>query len=75
MSRATLTFTLPEERDDLNLAFHGLDWALVAEDMDTKLRNLLKHGGHGYDDHTLEYVRDTLHEILDDHAVSFDMIT
>ena len=74
--KATLEFDMLEERDDLNFAIHGLDWALVALDIDNELRNRLKYG-HQFKsaDEALETVRDRLFEIMDDHNVNLDMIT
>ena len=74
--KAILEFDMLEERDDLNFALHGLDWALVAWDMDQELRKFLKYG-HEFTsiDSALETVRDRLFEILEDHNVNMDMIT
>ena len=74
MSTVALIFDLPEEHEEFNLAYCGSDWALVSFDLSQKLRNLLKYDSKGYDEHTLEYVRDTLIEIMDSHDVSLDMI-
>ena len=75
MSTVTFTFDMPEDREEFSHAYHGLDWALVCWDLHTKLRNLLKYGDHKHDDATLEYLQDTLFEIMDDHGVDLDMIT
>ena len=74
--RATLEFNLPEEREDHNLAIHGLDFALVCWDMDVKLRNWLKYG-HKFKtaDEALEAARDYLCEAMETHNVNFDMIS
>jgi len=74
--KATLEFDMLEEKDDLNFALHGLDWALVAWDMDDKLRGYLKYG-HKFQsiDEALETVREQLHEKIDEHNVDLDMIT
>ena len=74
--KAILEFDMLEERDDLNFALHGLDWALVAWDMDNELRRYLKYGQVFKSvDEALETIRDSLHEIMDDHNVNLDMIT
>ena len=40
---AVLFFSLPEEQSAHLAAMHGLDWALVALDMDDYLRGRLKY--------------------------------
>lgn len=63
------------ELAELDLARHGHDWALVARDVDNQLREWLKYG-HEFEDafSALEAVREHLHELLANHAVSFAMI-
>lgn len=45
MPTATLTFNLPEERYEHLLALHGPAFQSVLEDLDARLRSLIKHGG------------------------------
>ena len=73
--KAILTFNMPEDKGDFNLAYHGTDWAFVCLDLSQKLRSLLKYDSQGYDEHTLEFVRDLLYDLMDDNEVSLDMIT
>ena len=42
--KAILEFNLPEDEEQFNTASKGMDWALVAWDMDQILRDKLKHG-------------------------------
>ena len=71
--KATLEFTLPEDRSEHHLAIHASDWWLVAWDLDQWLRSALKHG-HNYDsaDAALEGARDELHELIAARGVSLD---
>ena len=74
--KGTLEFNLPEEREDHSLAIHGLDFALVCWDMDTKLRGWLKHG-HKFKtaDEAIESARENLFELLENYNVNLDMIS
>jgi hypothetical protein len=44
MSKVTLSFTLPEERSDLNAALYGQEALCVLFEIDNKCRSLLKYG-------------------------------
>lgn len=73
--KAFLVFDFPEDRGDHDMALHGLDWALVAWDMDQWLRRQIKYGPAAeLDDLTLEKVRDVLRTAISDHGVSLDDI-
>jgi hypothetical protein len=68
---ATLTFTLPEEAEDLDLARKGADWRIVAEDMDAYLRGRLRHEDLPPDaDKALDEARQKLHEFLAERGLS-----
>jgi len=63
--KAILEFQLPDDREGLSYALHGLDWALVTWDVDQKLRGWLKYG-HDFKtaDAALESCRDFIRETL-----------
>lgn len=63
---ATLTFTLPEESDDLDLARKASDWRSLVEDLDAHLRSRLKYeeGLSEEADKALQATRDKLHDLL-----------
>ena len=42
--KATLEFNIPEEREEFNAACYAMDLRLALNDVDQKLRALLKHG-------------------------------
>jgi len=68
---ATLTFTLPEEADDLDLARRGADWRIVVEDMDAYLRGRLKHEDLPPDaDKALDEARQRLYEFVAERGLS-----
>ena len=41
---AILSFELPEDRGEFEIATRSMDWALVAWVLDQKLRGILKYG-------------------------------
>jgi len=69
---ATLTFTLPEEAEELDLARKGVDWRIVVEDMDGYLRGRMKYedGLHEEADKALDAARQKLHEFLAERGLS-----
>ena len=72
MSKATLTFDMPEEQVEFDLAYHGSDYHNVLWDLDQELRNWLKHG-HEFKEtgEALEAVRSRIHELMEDQGVHF----
>ena len=76
--RATLTFELPEEKCELDIAVHAMDWAVFAWDLDQKLRGIIKYGetygGKTIDVEDAELIREILHDTLDEHNLNLDMI-
>ena len=68
---ATLTFQLPEEADDLDLARKGADWRSLVEDLDNYLRGRLKYEDLPPDaDKALDEARQKLHEFLAERGLS-----
>jgi hypothetical protein len=68
---ATLTFQLPEEADDLDLARKGSDWRIVLEDMDAHLRSRLKHEDLPEDvNAALDAARQHLHALVAERGLS-----
>ena len=69
---AILKFNLPEDKEEFDVASKGMDWALVAWDMDQLLRNKLKYEEHGTDtEKTLEEVRELLYDLMDVKNLTF----
>lgn len=73
---ATLTFTMPDDRDAHTLAVHALDLYCVMCDLRDAMRTALKHG-HKWatPDAAIEGLRDVMEESMRDHGVSTDMVS
>ena len=70
--KAILEFNLPADEEQFDAANRGMDWALVAWDMDQLLRNKLKYEEHVHDTRkTLEEIRKTLNELLIDKGLNY----
>lgn len=69
--KATLKFNLPEEKSEFDIAVNSMGWALAIWDLDNFLRENIKYKEAGKD---YEDIREKLHNILDDHILSFDSI-
>jgi hypothetical protein len=80
MPTGTLTFNLPEEQSDFNLASNASKWYLIAWDMDQFLRNKIRYPEDTSDNkgksdeyyQTLQEVRDALWENMNDRGLDFD---
>ena len=71
--KATLEFTLPEEREEFYAANHGMDYRMVIEDVLRLLRDKLKYGElSGPEDAIYERLRQDIYAALDDRGVSVD---
>ena len=70
--KAILEFNLPEDKEEFDVASKGMDWALVAWDMDQLLRNKLKYGKLLPNTRTeLEEIRDTLNVMITDKGLTY----
>ena len=70
--KAILEFNLPEDEEQLNAANKGMDWALLAWDIDQLLRNKLKYSDLLPNTRAeLEEIRDTLNEMLADRGLTY----
>ena len=80
MPTGTLTFNLPEEQSDFNLASNASKWYLIAWDMDQFLRNKIRYpedtgDNKGKSDEyyqALQEVRDAFWENMNDRGLDFD---
>jgi hypothetical protein len=68
MSKVTLTFNIPEEREEMQYALHGVEYSIVLSDLDNWLRAMTKY----QDIETVEVdkVRDKLRELLSERDLS-----
>ena len=69
---AILKFDLPDDKEEFDAASKGMDWALVAWDIDQLLRNKLKYGKLLPNTRAeLEEIRKTLNEMLADRGLNY----
>lgn len=70
-----LKFKLPEDVKAFKLAASALDWALVAWEMDQKMRSIIKYQEVSEETaDKIQELRDALCEELEDNGLSFNMI-
>ena len=70
--KATIEFNLPEDEEQFNAANKGMDWALLAWDIDQLLRDKLKYGKLLPNTRAeLEEIRDTLNEMVIDRGLKY----
>ncbi len=74
--KATLEFTLPDEREEHLVAVHAENLYFALYEIDGQLRNWLKHG-HEFKtaDEALEAVREFLNDELRDRNCSLEMMS
>lgn len=73
--KATLVYTLPEDKEDFQIAVDGWRWQKVAIDLNQYLRTQLKYESDNYSDSELELlekIRETLHQTIEDSGVSLN---
>ena len=70
--KATIEFNLPEDEEQFNAANKGMDWALVAWDINQLLRDKLKYGKLLPNTRAeLEEIRDTLNKMVIDRGLKY----
>ena len=70
--KAILEFNLPEEKEEFDAASKGMDWALVAWEIDQHLRNELKYGNLSSDGRIrLEKTRTALNDMIADRGLVY----
>ena len=71
--KAKLEYNLPEDQEQFNVAVKGMDWALLAWDIDQMIRSLLKYAQEN-DETTaeaLERIREQIHDIMEEKGLQF----
>ena len=64
MPKATLSYSLPEEADEFDLAYQGAKLACIIEDLDNYLRAKIKYGPLTDEQETIyQEIRDKLNEL------------
>ena len=70
--KAILEFELPEDKENFDASAKGMDWAIVAWDIDQLLRKKLKYGDLLPNTRAeLEEIRNTLNEMLIDRGLQY----
>ena len=72
--KAQLTFNLPDEQNDFDMAIEGAKWFLVAWEFDQHLRSELKYNVDLNDSQYLyaEKLREKLREMVYDNGLNLD---
>jgi hypothetical protein len=60
--KAILEFNMPEDREDHKYALHGIEYAIILEELDNWLRNMFKYEDKVKID--IEVVRSKIYELL-----------
>ena len=68
MARITMSFNLPEEREEYELAYKGIKYSIVIDEFDNWLRSILKYNESKTEAEIAIYqeCRDKLHELKRD---------
>jgi len=70
--KAILEFELPADKENFDASAKGMDWAIVAWDIDQLLRKKLKYGNLLPNTRAeLEEIRNTLNEMLIDRGLQY----
>lgn len=73
MPKATLTYDLPEEQTDFDMATHATDMWIVLGELDNELRSHLKYDSHPeWHGETVEAIRKILWDMRAERNVNFD---
>lgn len=75
MPKATLTYDLPEDRDEFEVAVNAAKYYVVLHNIDQILRNKIKYAGDEVSDDyikVLEMIRSELWEQLEMNNISLD---
>ena len=67
--KAILEFNLPEDTEEYDAVSKGMDWALLAWDIDQFIRNKIKYEQDK--DGILQLVRDRLHFNMEEKGLNF----
>ena len=67
--KAILEFNLPEDKEEFDVASRGMDWALLAWDMDQFIRNKIKYEQDS--DGVLQLVRDKLNCLMEEKGLKY----
>ena len=73
--KAILEFELPEDKEEFDAASKGMDWAILAWDIDQYIRNRLKYQTEKLDSSSakeeLELLRNELRDLMEVSGLQF----
>lgn len=73
MAKGTLTFDLPEEQTEFDMANRAVDMWAVLDDLDQELRNHLKYTSHPeWHGETVEGIRKIFLDAMAERGVNFN---
>jgi len=73
MAKGTLTFDLPEEQTEFDMANRAADMWAVLDDLDQELRNHLKYASHPeWHGETVEDIRKILLDAMAERGINFN---
>jgi hypothetical protein len=73
MAKGTLTFDLPEEQTEFDMANRAADMWAVLDDLDQELRNHLKYASHPeWHGGTVEDIRKILLDAMAERGINFN---
>lgn len=73
MAKGTLSFNLPEEQVEFEMACKALDFNCVLDEFDNELRNHLKYDSHPHwDSQTVEEIRTILNSLMQERCLHFN---
>ena len=67
--KAILEFNLPEDKEEFDVSSRGMDWALLAWDIDQFIRNKIKYEQDR--DGVLQLVRDELNFRIEEKGLKY----
>ena len=71
--KAILEYNLPEDQEQFNVASKGMEWALLAWDIDQMIRSLLKYHPEEYKtgEQALEHIKEELRNFMEERGLQF----
>ena len=71
--KAILEFNLPDDKEEFDAASKGMDWAILAWDIDQSVRSLLKYHPEKYEtgQQALEHIREQLRDFMEERGLQF----
>ena len=67
--KAILEFNLPEDKEEFDVTSRGMDWALLAWDIEQFIRNKIKYEQDS--DGVLQLVRDKLNCLMEEKGLKY----